>query len=203
MHNRPEKLQIYPRGFLGTLKTNQVPPKATPFSNRYRELQFNWSLVDSRETRRTGDPVVEKLFAQMIRSEQSIDSHAFREKVFKAAFRLFGGTDFFFWYQAQNASPLLTDHHALFLEDTIGYLVNGKRGLNTISWLSLINLTQNEATKFEMSDNTKKFFGLPYPGSGVTLPKNRNTAVVLQSWWSKPAGVSDLLYTLHILFGDI
>lgn len=198
-----DKLQIYPRGFLGTPIADLIAPKATPFSDRYKEKQFNWTLTDTRDKKRIADKQVDQLFAKLIRAERSVDLHAFRQEVFKCAFRLMGSRDFYFWFQAQSASPLFGPYHRDFLEDTINYLSTGKRLMPVHTWDMLISHSVDDAVEFKMSQQVKDFFGLPYPGSGIVVPKNRSTAVVLQSWWSHPDGMSDLLYSLHILFGQL
>lgn len=203
MINTPDKLQIYPRGFLGSPLPVQVARKQTPFSQSYKQKQFSWSLLDTQDKTRIGDYNVGKLFSKLIRAEASINSHSFRERIFKEAFKLFGGNHFYFWYHAQKASPILSDYHKRFLEDTINYLSTGKRELSVQSWDSLLSLTTDVNEYGTDSRNVIDFFNDRVDGEGIKTPTNRTTVDVLQLWWSKPAGVSDLLYTLHILFGDI
>lgn len=203
MTNNPDKLQIYPRGFLGTPLPPTIARKETPFSNTYKQKQFSWSLLDTQDKKRFGDYNVEKLFSKYIRSEGNINSHAFRERIFKEAFKLFSGNHFYFWYQAQKASPLFGDYHQRFLEDTLQYLYTGKRELSVQAWDSLLSLSTETEDNVQDSRKVLEFFGDHVTGEGEKTPRNRSTVDVLQLWWSKPAGVGDLLYTLHILFGDI
>lgn len=203
MPNIPDKLQIYPRGFLGTPLTLMVAKKETPFARTYKQKQFSWALLDTPDKKRYGDYEVEKLFSKYIRAEGNINSHAFRERIFKLAFKLFGGNDFHFWFHAQKASPLYGDYQHRFLEDTILYLNTGKRELSVQAWDSLLSLSSETDEEVSDSRETKLFFGEKITGEGEKTPKNRTTVDVLQLWWNKPAGVGDLLYTLHILFGDI
>lgn len=203
MINTPDKLQIYPRGFLGAPLPPNVARKQTPFSGSYKQKQFSWSLLDTQDKKRYGDYTVEKLFSKYVRAEASINSHAFRARVFKEAFKLFGGNNFHFWYQAQKASPLMSDYHQRFLEDTIRYLLTGKRELSVQSWDSLLTLSTDSNEYILDNKVVTQFFNEHVPGEGIKTPKNRTTTEVLQLWWTKPAGVGDLLYTLHILFGDI
>lgn len=203
MPNVPDKLQIYPRGFLGTPLAPMVAKKETPFSQSYKQKQFSWALLDTPDRKRYGDYNVEKLFAKYVRAEGSINSHLFRERIFKEAFKLFGSNDFHFWYYAQSASPLYGDYQHRFLEDTIQYLITGKRELSVQAWDSLLTLSTE--TDFEIIESrvVKEFFGEKIAGEGIKLARNQSVVDVLQLWWEKPAGAGDLLYTLHILFGDI
>lgn len=200
-----DKLQIYPRGFLGRPLPASVLKKETPFFVERRRKQFSLSLLDSPSKVRIGDEKIDHLFNQYIRAEGSINSFKFREKIFKAAIDLFAGRDFYFWYHAQKASPLYGDYQKRFLEDTVRYLSIGTRELSPVNWDALLtNSTNNEPNENEGdSEFVNQFFGESTLGRGQRLPKNRDIVDILQLWWGKPAGAGDLLYTLHILFGDI
>lgn len=200
----PDKLQIYPRGFLGRPLPFSPDVKATPFQIERKRKQFSLSLLDTPSRKRYGDTTVANLFHVYVGSEGHINSHQFREKVFLCAASLFASRDFYFWYQSQKASPLYGDYQKKFLEDTILYLATGKRELSVTSWGTLITVSTNVPTSVnEDPEFVKEFFGQSTLGTGQRVPKNRDIVDILQLWWSKPAGVGDLLYTLYILFGDI
>lgn len=203
MNITPDKLQVYPRGFLGRPLPTAVLKKETPFSVEKNRRQFTLSLLDSHDRKRVGHPVVENLFSKYIRAEGNINYSVFREQIFKAAMDLFGGRDFYFWYQAQKASPLYGDYQKRFLEDTILYLKTGKRELSLVSWGTLITVSADLDPAGPESKFVNEFFGESILGDGQRIAKNRDIVDILQLWWSKPAGVGDLLYTLHILFGNI
>ena len=203
MNITPDKLQVYPRGFLGRPLPTVVAKKETPFSVEKNKKQFDLSLLDVPDRKRVGHPLVEQLFSKYLRAEGNINSSAFREQVFIAALTLFGGRDFHFWYQAQKASPLFGDYQKRFLEDTILYLQTGKRELSLVSWNALITVSADPDQPGPESKFVNEFFGESIVGEGQRTAKNRDIVDILQMWWSKPAGVGDLLYTLHILFGNI
>jgi len=203
MINVPERLQIYPRGFLGRPLPTNVTEKKMPFSSVMNQKQFNWSLLDAPNNERKGDPAVDSLFSKYLRAEGNINSHNFRERIFKAALDLFAGRDFYFWFITQKASPMYGDYHQRFLEDTIKYLATGQRSLNIQAWATLLTFTQDSEKAQDDDLFVKEFFGEKIAGRGENTPCNRDIVDILQLWWSKPSGVGDLLYTLHILFGNL
>lgn len=199
----PLTLQVYPRGFLGRPLPTSVQKKEIPFSLEKNRRQFSLQLFDNPVKTRLGNPEVEKIFSEYIRAEGKTESRVFRERIFKAAMDLFSARDFYFWYKAQRASPLFGDYQKRFLEDTLGYLKTGTRALSTTSWLMLLsNLTDIDDPEPD-AKIVADFFGNTESDVEGTLPKNRDIVDVLQIWWSHPNGIGDLLYTLHILFGNI
>lgn len=202
MINEPTRLQIYPRGFLGVEQSQVIAKRETPFSQNYKQRQFSLSLIDTIDKKRLGDSAIDALFTKYIHAEGNINSHAFRERVFKNTFRLMNGKSFYFWYTSQRASPLLGDYQQRFLEDTLSYLITGKRSVSIQTWDSLLTFTTQTDEPTPDSSIMRDFFGERSDGTGEKIPKNRNIVDVLQLWWEKPAGVGDLLHTLHILFGN-
>src|SRR5690606_37725690 len=167
------------------------------------KTQFNLSLLQSPDRKRLGDPIVDDLFNQYIRGQGNINSHKFRERIFKAALSLFAGRDFYFWYQAQKASHLYGDYKKRYLEDTLLYLFTGKRELSVTSWSTLITISSTIDQPGEQAPIVSEFFNEKNRENGTSGINNHDIIDILQLWWSKPAGVGDLLYTLHILFGNI
>lgn len=202
MSNSLGGFQIYPRGFLGKPLGPNIDKKSVPFSSIKNNVQFDIDLLGTQEKVRGSNTTIDNLYKDLTRAEGLVSSKAFREKIFLAAFGAFGTMDFYNWYQVQKVSPFYGDLSHRFLEDTVRFLSTGRRQMSVQSWSEQLTYSQDTETANEDTDRILDFFGASEPGYNRD-PRNRNLTEIVQLWWSQPTGMTDLLYTLHILFGEI
>ena len=175
-------LQLYPRGFLG----EQTIPQAG-MSSRSRPVPHQ---------------AVETLYTQYINRAVNTTSTEFRRKVLIVALRAFGTRDFEVWLSSQRQSPAAGDNHKGFLEDTVQFLATGKRDLDVMSWLTILDGGDTGEVSSDHSDLAKEFFGISSNGLNRE-PRNRSMVDVVQAWCAHPGGIEDILCTLHVLFGNV
>lgn len=193
---------LYPRGFFGAELKPSIKKHLNPFSSEVKRLQPSISLFHNQ---RSGDQIkvnedVEALYAQMITRVVTFDDFEFREAVLVTALNAFGTQQFDFWYSQQQYIPSAGNLHREFLEDTLQFIETGTRSQHMQTWNDLINSNDTGHRQTVMSQKAIEFFGIS--SNGIRRePRNSNLVDVLCNWTSQPGGFSDLLFTLHILFG--
>lgn len=193
---------LYPRGFFGAVTTPSIKKQPKPFSGSVNRLQPGVNLFHNQ---RSGDTItvnenVETLYAQLISRVDTIDNFDFREKLLKVALGAFGTPMFDFWYSQQKYSPSAGDLHREFLEDTLQFIQTGVRSQHLETWNVLVTFSDRGERENVLSDKAAEFFGISSHGVRRE-PRNSNLVDVLSAWTSQPGGFTDLLFTLHILFG--
>lgn len=179
-------LQLYPRGFLGEVITGAA-------ASRMGQGQF----------RSVPNPSVEALYVQYINRACNTTTVEFRRKVLTVALKAFGTRDFEVWISSQRQSPVAGDNHNGFIDDTLQFIMEGKRDLAIENWLPLIELADQGERMHEHTPRAREFFGIQEPGFHYRQPQNRNMIDVIQSWCSHSSGIEDMLCTMHVLFGNI
>lgn len=178
-------LQLYPRGFLGEVITSAA-------ANRMGQGNF----------RSVPNPSIEALYVQYINRAVNTVTIEFRRKVLTVALKAFGTRDFEVWLSSQRQSPVAGENHTGFLEDTLQFLMEGRRSLDIASWQTLVEMADHGERAHDHSERAKEFFGIS--SNGVNRePRNRSMVDVIQLWCSYPGGIEDMLCTMHVLFGNI
>jgi hypothetical protein len=195
---------VYPKGFLGFDIGLPVKDRGNDLDQLIGAIKLN--LPPPKETSGVSNHDVEVLWKSYIGGFSYMTSFEFREKVLLAALRAFGTSDFREWLVLQEKSPYYTEMHRRFINDTLHFILNGKRSVVVQSWSVLIRPTEVSHRDRETVVNVDGFFRHEnqrseefYAGDGER-PGTELTNV-LHQWTSRPNGFEDLLETLHILFG--
>lgn len=124
-----------------------------------------------------------------------------REELLRYAKQLFGNPSFFKWVNLQVNYADLADLHEAFLTDTLEYLVNSERRLETVQWIRML---EKAIKSVENTVNFDRFFDKELYGRKVGYDKilPSNLVEILRIWTSKPKGFEDLLVTLYVIFGN-
>ena len=199
--------RAYPRGFLGAHMDvrieNSVPQPAPRFV-----YQTDLSLADAPVSTIVPNPDVETLYAKYIRNSAETLGFSFRKLVWITALHAFGTNNFRYWYEQQHLSPRAGDMHRRFLEDTLKFIVTGRREFDVVgTWNTLVTLNDTTDRAGRVTDCSLQYLDdlrASYPLSEENVrPANYiDTVDVIQRWCSQPNGVEDLLLSLHVLFGD-
>lgn len=199
------QFQVYPRAFLGKPLGPIVEKPTRPFYDQRNGLNFDMNIFDAQGVKMPFNKDIENNYQALTRHQKKTRVMAFRESILQTALTAFGTKDFYSWYRVQRFSPLFGQLHQEFLEDTIRFIVEGKRDYSLDTWLSLLTgAGADDETKKPEIPLVKTFFALdnmdrPLPGTAV----NVSLKTVLQQWVSQPYGFDDLAFSLRILFGAL
>jgi hypothetical protein len=191
--------RIYPRGFLGAALGIQPKPIVKPHEARVRTHQFNPAMFQAPRVDVEVNHNVEEIWSRMLRHSYSTLDFNFREKVLIVALGAFGTTDFRQWVYTQFEGPSTGELHAEFVEDTLKFILTGKRKMTVTNWESLLTLSDITTNVTAHSKQINEFFTNPDTKQTINL----KLTDVLIRWCSHEGGFEDLVQTLHVLFGDI
>ncbi len=196
------QFKIYPRGFLGAQLRERVERSQRLQENNNGFMPVKFSSFKKPNGVDDINHEVESLYASYIKRSADSTSFEFRNKILHAALRAFGTPNFRFWFEAQFESPVLTDLHHRFLDDTLQFIRTGRRDQALETWAAIISISNNDDGAGKLSEEAMDFFGIS--GGGVTrYPRDARIIGIVQDWCSQPNGIEDLLGTLHILFGAV
>lgn len=200
-------LRVYPRGFLGGELKVKIDKVVNGLGQQKRREYVVNSDMSSASIIANG--AVDNIYAQYVKNAIRSDAPEFRKQVLITSMEAFGVTNFLAWYISQFQSPSLTDMHVRFLNDTMKFIVTGRRDMCLENWMALLkistgtkNVTYAEYIRGD-SEVFRKYFRLG--GDGNVTPYTNNTSVVdvIQEWCSQPGGLEDLIGTTRILFGSV
>ena len=144
-----------------------------------------------------------KLFSDWFGDPSIMNQFEFRAQVLKEAMWWFSIGDrkeinlkgnFLQWLKLQENNPTVSDLHMQFLNDTIDFILTGKRSLTVWQWYSLIKADttslQAKPTTFAAKRLTENYRGL------------FDNESIVQQWVSQPYGYEDLITTLFVILGE-
>lgn len=99
------------------------------------------------------------------------------------------------WYVVNASNEFLNLNALSFMEDTINFLVTGKRRLSMENWHLLLS---NKERRDGPAGPVKTYAALTTL-NGESFFKD---AEYISAWLSKPNGITDLIQSLQILFGE-
>lgn len=204
--------QIHPRGFIGAVS----PDASTQALAHINTTRLAFGSFQHRE--RVVFPhnrKVAEVYDQFQFDHLTRNAFQFYEQVLSVALTSFGTEDFVEWCSAQ-AQATSTDYlHARFIKDTVRFIFTGKREMMLEQWLQLlsnnreISGTRDDLPKSEdafrqtlvyLDERLKESSGYSF-SENKSLSKEKSLINILFNWVKQPGGITDLLKTIHILFG--
>lgn len=137
-----------------------------------------------------GDAIVGELWEKKLNPTINTFDWGYTEKVLESAIRLFG--NFEDWLTLQRQNPKIVGYNLEFLVDTLRFIRTGQRELSIATWEQLLT----EATGPQLSPLKTN----ARPSDLQLLPEERKYQI-FKTWLSKPNGVTDMIQTLHLVFG--
>jgi hypothetical protein len=189
---------VYPRGFLGFNIGLPVEKRGANTAKLLESVRFNKEIDETRLV--ISNKKIEELYLAMQTAQASTKSFDFRERILLVALHAFGTQSFLDWLILQEKSPYLSDTHRRFINDTLEFISTGKRAMSVVTWKSFIRVRELNGGDSTPELKTRKFFCINGPVD--TASQRYSLKTVLTSWVGQPGGFEDLLFTLHILFGD-
>lgn len=151
-------------------------------------------LASSKFIQREGDAEVQELYMQFTHFPTQTVYWEFRKKVIDAAKRLFKGN--YNWFIRQDANPLIESYNYQFLLDTVRYIATGHRRFSIHAWPML--LATEPSAGAELINGR---YDIEQLFKEVQLSTDLDK--MIKAWVSRPGGIDDLMYSLHLLFGTI
>lgn len=186
--------QVYRRGFVGR-PVKEVDKKSINSSimKQLKNLQFNQTASLYDEKNHVSNEDIEVLYAQYTKKTAKTGTFDFHELIIQAALEAFGTKQFIEWIDLQNKSPEVNYLNSRFLRDTLKFIETGKREMVLENWEPLLN--SDGVVTGEWENVTQDAIELNKRIRIIDLKD------VIRIWCSQPNGLSDMLITLHILFG--
>lgn len=190
-----DNVSLYQRGFIGK---GQINPNTGRVARQELLIAQNtYQLID----RDPGNDLpfnkdVDRLYVKMMHNDPHIHTFEFRSEIIKVALTAFGVKDPEMWYHLQVRGPAFGDMHSRFIDDCIHFIEHGKRDMALSTWDSLIDIVDLGKERMPQSKAAQEFF------LGRNRAGRHSLNAFIQDWVSQRNGISDLLYSLYILFGS-
>jgi hypothetical protein len=184
-------LKTYPSGFIGS---SSVPQTELLTINSIKHKLFDSSPITNVPAH-TANREVTSLWQDVLAGDTAYKTFEFREKILKCALAAFGTGQLYTWIVAQEKSNFHTGYHRQWIEETLEYVLTGKRRQYTENvWFSLIVLGDSDRAKLQSSTVIQQVMpGGPYHTLSI--------ADFITMWAQADRGIDDMIASLHILFG--
>lgn len=164
-----------------------------PFPDN-RDYSGGQAKASRRFEMRIGDPRVHNLFVEFTNFPKQAITWDFQKRVVELAQDLFAGE--YSWFIRQDANALLKDQNYAFVLDTIRYIATGHRKFSIHTWPAL--LTYEVPVITESVEGRRDIYFLMQKLSVAT-----SSDKFIAQWLSHKDGFNDLMYSLHMLFGNV
>lgn len=164
---------------MGERPNSQLINTALRLSKNYKELFSPYAYHRG----------VESLFIKFLSDPKNITKIEFRERVIITFKNAMQNKSFYEWLSIQKESKTVSDMHLNFVNDTVKYLITGKRSIDVDSWTAMVT-----AAIIDITDGFS--FDVDYAKS---LDVNLNKLIV--QYTSIPGGFTDMLYFMKVVFG--
>ncbi len=182
---------IYPRGFAGYDVGWPILREEASLNGRDAIARF--SKLNSRETNTISATNIERLYMDAKTLKYANNSPELIADTFAAFCNAFGTHNFFEWLTMQRQNVYFTREHAKFLIDCLEFAFTGKRYTGFSAWYVLLTHGTPKAEKID-NFNFERFF---YDGNR----EYANVQNLAKLWMAQPNGVTDMVSSLHVIFG--
>lgn len=190
--NNPQVV-VYPSGFIGY--DVGWPVVKSQEETDVKNLLAR-STLNVKNTEWICNRSIEILFHEWNTKSRKLSDARFLSDLLSAACNAFGTTSFYEWVHIQDKNPYLTSYHRQFLNETMDLIFKGQVRPSLLpNWSGLLKPV--EASSVDRKVVLKDDYYLSLVG------KEQMTVLeVVQKWSSAPSGLTDMLYSLHLIFGD-
>jgi hypothetical protein len=197
----------YPRGFLGVGSgTNETQQSPGDYARLLTAVKLNKQITAPKSSY-LPHPGVKALWLSYMEGAGTINNMVFRERVLMTALQVFTSEvpgSFYHWCKLQEKSPFFTSNHRRFLNDTFRFIETGARGIQLLTWVSIVKCDPYEPSSAAVAYEVDSFFGSQKASTDGTVSDSKSNALAdnLCRWTQHLDGFNDLLGTMNILFGD-
>lgn len=186
-----KQVVVYPRGYAAYDVGWPILREEATLNERVATARF--SRVNARETNTISATNVERLYTDLKTLKYSQGSPELIADTFSVFCNAFGTHNFFEWLTMQRQNVYFTRDHAAFLMECLEYAFTGVRRTSFSPWYTLLHHGTPKADKVENFNFERYFFDEARRYANV-----QNLALM---WMARPNGVSDMVSTLHVIFG--
>ena len=194
-------LKIYPSGFLGSGTVTQTEP--IDMLVNVRNL-LNKNTVH-KKTPYTANQDAVAIWDEAMVNSANFKSFEYKEKILVVAMKAFGTKTLKQWIDAQVDNPMCGDTHYRWLDETLDYVMEGKRRIYQYNtWLMILSASRPDVEAKGYSKTMDKYLnrGIPVLLTNMsTNPKTMSIVDFISAWVSRPNGIEDLTASLNVLFG--
>lgn len=192
--------RLYPRGFLGApgepaIKKIESGRGWDGVGNIVSQIQVLRSDNDS-ELHGSAE-VVAFMSSYMAAPAKHSDRFTTLERGLIVALRAWGATRFDQWYYQQFKSPSFGDVHLDFIDDTIRFIMTGKRETDLNIWKDLVGYSDRVEKPRRASELATAFIDSKLPLGELHMTE------IIRKWISHYDGFRDMMFTLNIMFGNV
>ena len=214
LKNKPTEAEfkIYPSGFLGS---NTVPTTKPMDLEKIKSELFNLSNVNNPDAH-TANMSVVRLWGRVTYGDKDFNKFEFKEEILKTALSSFGTFKIIDWLKIQSESPYFGQMHSDWIDETLHFVFTGKiRHMTFHNWTVLLQMvdgaklsSMSPAVKFYFYGDSTSEVERKMIKSNIDLKyknafnPNMTLAEFFHCWCKQPDGINDLMYSLHVLFGE-
>lgn len=185
-----KQVVIYPSGFIGY-------DVGWPLVKEQDSAEGTLQLFGATKSKVSiSNRAIEILFHEWNTKTRKFSDARFLSDVLSACCNAFGTQSFYEWLHIQEQNPYFTSYHRQFLNETLDVIFKGQRRPTLLpTWATV--LKPSEATPQDKNILVNDEMYLNQVGKEDMLVLN-----VVQQWTQSPGGWADLLYSMHLIFGD-
>lgn len=188
-------LKLHPNGFLGAPLEYRKAQVNKPVQVDLIGTATRRITLESEENDLTPNQFVDELFKETLKHEDIMKLHfEFREQVYVAALRAFGTLTINEWIDKQKHNPYFDTMQNRFVEETVGYVYTGNRKYHPMVYVDVLDIGKHNA--FAIGPLTREHLLNGNLGKPVLIRD------FIRYWLGQRDGMSDLLFSLRVLFGS-
>lgn len=188
-------LKLHPNGFLGApIEYRSAHGAKRPIRVDLIGAVSRSISIDSDDSVIKPNNFIEELFKEASTKEDAMKRNImFRERLYLAALQAFGTLTIQQWIDKQKQNPYFDAIQNRFVEETVCYVYTGFRKYHPTVYQGVCSIGSHNA--FVMGPKTREF---------LYQPKQEPVLIreFIGRWLQQRDGMSDMLFTLNIMFGS-
>lgn len=187
-------LKLHPNGFLGAPLEYRAVHVQKPIQVDLIGTASGRITLENESDAISPNVMIQELFDEALKHESVMKrSFAFRERLYVAALHAFGTSTIDEWIEKQKENPYFDSMQNRLVEETIGFVYTGFRKYHPMIYVDTLDIGTHNA--FSIGPNVRQFM-ISHAGRPVLIRD------FIRSWLGQRDGISDMLFTLRVLFGS-
>lgn len=188
-------LKLHPNGFLGAPIEYRSTHAERPFRVDLIGAVSRKVTLENEDNTLKPNNFIDELFKEVLSHEDILARNfAFRERVYMAALQAFGTLTINDWIEKQKQNPYFDSMQNRFVEETVCYVFTGFRKYHPMIYVDTLDIGTHNA--FEIGPHTRQCLLIDNLGKPMLIRE------FIRRWLSQRDGLSDLIFSLRVLFGS-
>jgi hypothetical protein len=188
-------LKLYPNGFLGAPIEYRKAQVNKPIQVDLIGAATRRITLESEANDITPNSDIEELWKEITKHEDLLKrDFAFRERLYRSALGAFGTLTINEWIEKQKHNPYFDTMQNRFVDETVCYVYTGFRKYHPMIYVDTLDIGKHNAWTIGVA--TREYLLGRYNNEPVLIRD------FLRSWLGQRDGLSDMLFTLRVLFGS-